>query len=143
VGLLSHGVRRYAPQLEVNEAEMISVAQRWVGFSASRLLAVVKAMPQFALDKGVSCIKFADWMAVLRNIQGRKGRVPENAKRLRDLILQPSTREALDLIAGRLADAARVEAMGGTLPNGILFHGASGTGKTAAARALAAESNWA
>jgi transitional endoplasmic reticulum ATPase len=143
IGLLTNAAKKYAIDLVVDEADMLSVAQRWSGFSVSRLVAVAKALPDYARDAGVDHIAYKDWMGALRAVQGRNGRVPKNTKSLSELVLQDQTRDALKLVASRLTDVARIEAMGGTLPNGVLFHGPAGTGKTAAARALAKECGWA
>lgn len=143
VGLLRQGVDKYARLLAVDDAAMLSVAKRWTGFSVSRLLAVTKVLPSYAKERGIDAIGFEEWMGALREVQGRNGRVPKDTKALTELVLQPDTREAIEMVARRLKDAHRVETLGGTLPTGVLFSGPSGTGKTAAARALAKEAGWA
>jgi transitional endoplasmic reticulum ATPase len=143
IGLLQDGAKRYLPGIAVDPEALRSIANRWSGFSVSRLLAVAKALPVYATEHALHRVGFDDWMAALRLVQGRKGQAPSSAKRLGDLILEDETRDALTLIAHRLRNPEKVEAMGGTLPGGILFYGPSGTGKTVAAQALALESGWA
>lgn len=143
IGILQKGVAKHAQHLNVNQDDLLSVAKRWNGFSVSRLLAVVKAIPRYAKDHNLSVIGHDEWMGTLREVQGRNGRVPQNTKSLAELILDTPTREALTMVSSRLKDVARIESLGGTLPSGVLFHGPSGTGKTAAARAVAKEVGWA
>jgi transitional endoplasmic reticulum ATPase len=142
VGMLLQGVDKYARELMIDRDAATSVAQRWKGFSASRLMAVVKALPEYARERGIDRIGYEDWIAVLRTVQGRKGKVPESSKTLDELVLDSGTCEALTLIANRLKDVSRIEALGGSLPTGVLFYGPSGTGKTATARALAKACGW-
>lgn len=143
IGLLRQGARRHASGLVVDAGALESIARRWNGFSVSRLLAVTRELPVHAREHGIASIGFDEWIGALRRVQGSKGQVPASTKRLHDLYLATGTREALASIARRLRDAQRVEALGGTLPGGVLFYGPPGTGKTVAAQALALESGWA
>jgi transitional endoplasmic reticulum ATPase len=143
IGIIGKGVAKHAQHLNVDRQVMLSVAKRWNGFSVSRLLAVVKALPRYAKDNHLTDIGHAQWMGALREVQGRSGRVPTDTKSLAELILDAPTREALNMVVSRLKDVERIESLGGTLPSGVLFFGPSGTGKTAAARALAKEVGWA
>lgn len=143
VGLLRQGARRHAVGLTLDAEALDSVARRWNGFSVSRLLAVARELPAYAREQGSGTIAVDEWIGALRRVQGRKGQVPKNAKTIGELVLDAGTREGLELIASRLKAAHRIEALGGTLPSGVLFHGPSGTGKTAAACALALECGWA
>lgn len=143
IGLIQAGVRKYGIGLDVDPNQSLSVAKRWNGFSVARLMGVCKALPDVAKKTGSKHIGLAEWQAALREVQGRRGKLPANTKTMVELVLDANTRNALNLIASRLKDVARIEAMGGTLPTGVLFHGPSGTGKTAAARAMAREAGWA
>jgi transitional endoplasmic reticulum ATPase len=143
LGLLELGLRKHAPGFVADAEVVVSVARRWNGFSVSRIVAVTKAIPSLLGDQPSQTITYDHLMAALREVQGRNGRVPTDTKSLGELILNTNTRGALELVATRLRDAHKIETLGGTLPTGVLFHGPSGTGKTAAARALAKEAGWA
>lgn len=143
IGLLREGMRRHLPRVPVDDAALVAIARRWGGLSVSRLMAAAKAMGDHLSATHSNGVGFEDWVAALRLVQGSKGQVPASAKRLQDLYLEAATRDALASIARRLQDVHRVEAMGGTLPGGVLFYGPPGTGKTVAAQALALESGWA
>jgi ATP-dependent 26S proteasome regulatory subunit len=117
VGLIQAGIVRYAQGLEVDLAEAMSAAKRWNGFSVARLLAVCKALGTVAKAENTNRIGLKQWMLALREVQGRRGRVPAEAKALEDLILDDETRAAISLIASRMQDTARIESLGGTLPS--------------------------
>lgn len=143
IGILRSSVAKYAQGLGVDANALLSVARRWHGFSVSRLVAICKALPDCARKEGFDVVGFDQWLAALRLVQGSKARPPAGSRRLAELVLGRATRQALESAAHRLRDVERLEALGGTIPSGILLHGAPGTGKTAAACALAVECGWA
>ncbi len=140
IGLLTDGLRKALPKARVDDELIRSVARRWNGFSVKRILAVTEEMPSYLEGRGT--ITFDDFMGALRALQGQRGADVVNAKGMNELVLAPETREALDLIVGRLADPEHTERYGGTLPTGVLFYGPPGTGKTAACKAIAKAIGW-
>lgn len=143
IGLLKLGLKTHLSKASVDPAVTESVARRWNGYSAKRILAVTEELGPYLRRAGRVTPAYEDFMGALRALQGRKGVLLENVKELDDLVLSPSTRESLDLIAGRMADPQHTEAYGGTLPTGVLFYGPPGTGKSATAKALAKSIDWA
>jgi transitional endoplasmic reticulum ATPase len=142
IGLLWDGVRKYANDYDVDPEQLESVARRWNGFSAARLFAVCQALKDASKKRAFKQVGLAEWMLALREVQGRRGKVPSNVISLRDMVLPPSVRQPLELLAKRFKNVARTESLGGTLPSGVLFYGPPGTGKTAGAKSLAKESDW-
>lgn len=143
VGLLTHGLKTNLPGVTIDQTVIEAVARRWNGFSVKRILAVTEELPSYLQREGKTRPAFEDFMGALRTLQGRKGTTLENVKPMEDLVLTPTTRDMLELVAGRMADPEHTESHGGTLPTGVLFYGPPGTGKTATAKALAKAIDWA
>jgi len=121
-----------------------SLAARWEGFSAARLMAFgpqLADMRQGGAFSGV--VSFDIAMQAMRLIQGSKGHLPEKVKTIEEIIMPDASRQDLRDLAFKLQHVFNLEKLGGDLPRGLLFYGPPGTGKTQAAMSLAAASGYA
>ncbi|MFB0936628.1 MAG: ATP-binding protein, partial [Propionivibrio sp.] len=117
-----------------------TAVRRWEGFSVARIAAVVEEAGRMVKGGEVT---FDVLKGALRTIQGRKGSIPEDTPTLAQLTMGEDNRNRLVALARRMDKIMEIEAMGGSVPRGVLFYGPPGTGKTLTARALAKTANWA
>lgn len=123
-------------------ASALTVAtDRWAGFSVARITAILNEVNRRP-DRSQP-ITYDDLQVALRTLQGRTGHFPEDTPTLDQLILADGARARLDSLAHRMARIVDIEAMGGSVPHGVLFYGPPGTGKTLCARSLAKTAQWA
>ncbi|SOE87405.1 AAA+-type ATPase, SpoVK/Ycf46/Vps4 family [Burkholderia sp. YR290] len=122
-----------------------SLADRWEGFSASRLSKVGDELKSMRRDGriGQRKVSFDSAMLAMRQMVGRRGKLPEKVLSIDEIIMPPQSRDALKDLAFRMKNIASLEKIGGRLPVGVLGVGPSGTGKTSSAMALAKASGWA
>ena len=119
-------------------------ARRWEGFNVARMKEVANRASKLAIELGMNKITFKMLGQALRDVQGSLGgKLPENTPNLDQLRFNESMCDNLKILANRMIDIERIEAMGGTVPKAVLFHGPAGTGKTAVSKALAISSKWA
>ncbi|CAG9172424.1 ATP-dependent zinc metalloprotease FtsH [Cupriavidus laharis] len=129
-------------EFDYDAAEIL--AARWEGFSAARLARVCAGMLKQHGDMPNAVYSFDEWTAALRTVQGTLGdALPESTVMLDKLIQTPSVCAYLTGLARRMVNSARIEALGGSVPSGLLLVGAPGTGKSKAVQALAKTTGWA
>ncbi|RFU44469.1 AAA family ATPase [Paraburkholderia sp. DHOC27] len=143
--LLSRSVFKALGPNAFGESVLTSLATRWEGFSAARLMAIGPQLADMRREGliGSGVVSFDLAIQAMRRIQGSKGHLPEKVKTVEEIIMPDGARDELKKLALRLRHVHRMEQLGGTLPRGILFYGPPGTGKTQAAMAIAKASGWA
>lgn len=128
-------------KVAISEETIDTAVRRWDGFSVARVTAVMEEANRRALAEGL--MTFTVMQTALRVIQGRKGNIPEDTPTIDQLTMAPESKQRLTDLARRMDKIMEIEAMGGSVPRGVLFYGPPGTGKTLTARALSKTANWA
>lgn len=123
------------------DSALTVATERWAGFSVARITAILNEANR--RPNRSQPITYDDLQLALRTLQGRAGHFPENTPTLDQLVLSSEARTRLDSLAHRMARIVEIEAMGGSVPHGVLFYGPPGTGKTLCARSLAKTAQWA
>lgn len=128
-------------QSPVNESALRVATDRWAGFSVARISAIMDEVNR--RPNVHQPITYEHLAIALRTTQGRAGHLPDNTPTLDGLVLGAASRTRLTGLAHRMERIVDIEAMGGSVPHGVLFYGPPGTGKTLCARALARTAKWA
>jgi len=121
-----------------------NLAARWEGFSAARIGRICDEVLKRQCDGPDVRYSYDEWSAALRSVQGTLGDpLPESAVPLSELIQTDKVCSYLSGLARRMKDSARIEAMGGSIPTGLLLCGPPGSGKSRAVQSLAKSTGWA
>ncbi len=141
--LIKARIRKAPMSVNLPDSACDLAARRWEGFSAARIVSVIDECVRVAIRGMKPEVSFDDLQAALKKIQGKLGeRLSEDTPPLADLHMPDTQKTNLLGIAKRMTDIEKVEALGGSVPTGLMLAGPPGTGKTLSVRALAKTTGW-
>lgn len=108
----------------VDSEAVKKLAERWEGFSASRLSSLGPQLYEMWRDgQFASKVTFDVGMRAMRLLQGRRGKLPENVKSIDEILMPEASRNALRDLAFKMENVDNLERIGGRLPPGVIFIG--------------------
>jgi transitional endoplasmic reticulum ATPase len=139
--LLAKGLTNSNPHLLVSEVLLDWLADRYEGFSTSRILRIALGVGNNAHQTQQPEATYNDFALSLKQSQAAR-QVDPCALGLDDVVMPEPQRAELTRVANAMAQPYSFSKAGGSAFSGLLFEGPPGTGKTLVARALAKDAGW-